>query len=280
MSHNVSAWVDRLVSGRRPSPAIAKVVAVLCADPRLCAFATVQQLAVVAQVNIATVTRTVQFLGFSGWPAFVSDYRGQYLATLTADRILSSSPQGVHGIASILEDVRALESLSETLDVDHIEAGAKLIHEARRGVVLATGIYAGPAAQLVHGAQLLGCDLSLQTGAVSAQLNAVRLLTEEDIVVTFNIWKTTEAVNQLALLAVERGVPVLAVADRSTPVAERSRVVITVPSESSRYLPSTVPATSAIQALLMGVAERDRLAAEVSLREADDMWRRVGVVVD
>lgn len=280
MSHSVSAWIDKLVDGRKPSPALGRVVAVLRADPELCAFATTGQLASVAGVNIGTVTRTAQFLGFSGWPALVLDYRGRYLATLTADRILSDAPSGVQGLASIMEDVRALESLGETLDERVIEAGAELIARSHRVVVLATGIFAGPAAQLVHGAQLLGCDLSLQTGAVSTQMTAVRQLGAKDLVITFNIWKTTEAVNQLSLLAVERGVPLLAIVDRSTPVAQRAEVAITVPSESSRYLPSTIPATSVIQALLMGVAERDRAGSEANLREADQMWRRVGVVVE
>ncbi|GAA1155534.1 MurR/RpiR family transcriptional regulator [Nesterenkonia sandarakina] len=280
MSHSVSTWVDKLVGGRSPSPALGRVVAVLRADPELAAFATTAQLAAVAQVNIGTVTRAAQFLGFSGWPDLVLDYRGRYLATLTADRILSGSTSGVKGLASIMEDVRALESLGSTLDDTVIEAGAELIGGARRGVVLATGIFAGVAAQLAHGAQLLGCDLSLQTGAVSAQMTAVRQLGPADLVITFNIWKTTEAVNQLALLAAERGVPLLAIVDRSTPVAQRADLAITVPSDSSRYLPSSVPATSVIQALLMGVAERDRARAEASLREADEMWSRVGVVVD
>lgn len=280
MSHSVSTWVDKLVNGRSPSPALSRVVAVLRADPELVAFATTAQLAEVARVNIGTVTRAAQFLGFSGWPDLVLDYRGRYLATLTADRILSGSTSGVKGLASIMEDVRALESLSATLDDAVIEAGAELIGRARRGVVLATGIFAGVATQLAHGAQLLGCDLSLQTGAVSAQMTAVRQLGPEDLVITFNIWKTTEAVNQLALLATERGVPMLAIVDRSTPVAQRADLAITVPSDSSRYLPSSVPATSVIQALLMGVAERDRARAEASLREADAMWNRVGVVVE
>lgn len=280
MGHSVSTWVDKLVNGRSPSPALSRVVAVLRADPELAAFATTAQLADVARVNIGTVTRTAQFLGFSGWPDFVLDYRGRYLATLTADRILSGSSSGVKGLASIMEDVRALESLVGTLDDTVIEEGAELIGRARRGVVLATGIFAGVAAQLAHGAQLLGCDLSLQTGAVSAQMTAVRQLGPEDLVITFNIWKTTEAVNQLALLAAERGVPLLAIVDRSTPVAQRADLAITVPSDSSRYLPSSVPATSVIQALLMGVAERDRARAEASLREADAMWNRVGVVVE
>lgn len=280
MSQALAEWVDALIADRRVSPAMWKVITVLRTDPELSAFATTQQLAAVSQVNIATVTRTAQFLGFSGWPAFVLDYRGQFLATLTADRVLSEGGASVRGLASIMEDVRALTDLAATLDEKVIDQGAELIQRARKGVVLATGTYAGPAAQLAHGAQLLGNDLTLQAGAVSAQINAVRQLTEADLLVTFNIWKTTEAVNQLALMAAERGVPLMAIVDRTTPVAERADVRISVLSESARYLPSTISATSVVQALLMGVASRDRAGAEASLREADDMWRRIGVVAD
>lgn len=283
MGHSLSGWVDRLVSERRPSPAIRKVVHILRSDPELCAFATTQDLATAAGVNVATVTRTAQFLGFSGWPAFVIDYRGQYLATLTADQLLGGGGEGaasVRGSASVLEDVRVLGVLAETLDEGEISRAAELLRLARRGVVLATGIYSGPAAQLAHSGQLLGCDLSLQTGSVSSQMTAVRRLGPEDLLITFNIWKTTEAVNQLSLIAAERGVSLLAFVDRSTPVAEAADVAITVPSESPRYLPSTVPVVSVIQALLAEVAEQDRPAAQRQLREADEWWHRFGVVSD
>jgi len=281
MGHGVSEWVDRLVEGRHPSPALEKVVGVLRSDPELCAFATTQDLAQAAGVNVATVTRTAQFLGFTGWPAFVIDYRGQYLATLTAGQLLSGGEQGsvgVRGLASVLEDVRILRVLAEALDEQAIAQAAELLRRARRGVVLATGVYSGPATQLAHSAQLLGCDLSLHEGSVSSQMTAVRRLESEDVLITFNIWKTTEAVNQLALVAAERGVPLVAFIDRSTPVAEAADVAITVPSESPRYLPSTIPVVSAIQALLAEFAEQDRPAAQRHLRESDEWWRRFGVI--
>lgn len=283
MGHSISGWIDRLVGDRSPSPALGKVIDVLRSDPELCAFATTQELARIAGVNVATVTRTAQFLGFSGWPAFTIDYRGQYLATLTAGQMLGASGgegAGVRGLASVLEDVRVLGLLAETLEETVISRAAELITRARQGVVLATGVYAAPATQLAHSAQLLGFDLSLQAGAVSNQMTAVRRLGSEDVLVTFNIWKTTEAVNQLALHAAERGVPLIAFVDRSTPVAEAAEVVITVPSESLRFLPSTVPVVSAVQALLAEMAEQDRASAQRSLREADEWWKRFGVVVD
>lgn len=281
MGHTVAAWVDRLTQERSPSPAIAKVIDVLRADPELCAFATTHDLARAAGVNVATVTRTAQFLGFGGWPAFVIDYRGQYLATLTAGRLLTGGGQegaGVRGLASVLEDVRILGVLTEALDEQIISEAARVLRGARRGVVLATGVYAGPATQLAHSAQLLGCDLVLCSGSVSSQMAAVRRLTAEDVLIVFNIWKTTDAVNRLALAGAERGVPLIAFTDRSTPVAEAAEVTITVPSESPRFLPSTIPVVSAIQALLAEIAEQDRPAAQRHLREADEWWQRFGVI--
>ncbi|GAA3286644.1 MurR/RpiR family transcriptional regulator [Nesterenkonia halobia] len=283
MGETVISWIDRLVTGRSPSPATERVVAELRAAPDQCAFRTAQQVADVVGVNVATVTRTAQFLGFSGWPAFVLDYRGQYLATLTADRMLSSSGRqddAVRGAGSVLRDMRALGALAEVLDERSIDRGAELIRTARRGVVLATGSFAGPATQLSHGAQLLGCDLMLHVGAASSQMTAVRSLGPGDVVVSFNIWKTAEVVNQLALLAADRGAALIVVGDRTTPVTQRADVSITVPSESAGSLPSTVPAVSVVQALLAGVADSDRATAEASLREVEALWRSMGIVAD
>lgn len=282
---HLAGWIDALVAGRSVPPATARVIAVLRSAPQEAAFATVRTMAEAADVNIATVTRTAQFLGSSGWPEFVLEYRGRYLAGLRADTMLA--PAGEPGSAgrsgpraAVRGDIRTLQGMAEGLDEEAYVRAAERIRAARRIVVLATGTYMGPAEVLAHNGQLLGYDVDFPRGPSSTQMNAVRRLGAEDAVIAFTVWKTAEIVFRLARFAAERGVPLIVVADRSTPAARLAEVVVTVPSESSRYLPSTLPAVAAVQAVLNALADLDRRHAEAQLREADGLWPEMGITAE
>ncbi|GAA2097420.1 MULTISPECIES: MurR/RpiR family transcriptional regulator [Brevibacterium] len=276
----IAGWIDTLLDGRGAPPAMARVLEVLRTAPQEAAFATVKAMAAAAHVNIATVTRTAQFLGFTGWPAFIIEYRGHYLAGLRADSMLA--PAGEVGASGprevVLGDISTLQGMAEGLDEDAYSRAAARIRSARRTVVLATGTYLAPAEVLAHNGQLLGYDLELPHGPSSAQLNAVRKLGEGDVVIAFTVWKTAEIVLRLARFARERGAALVVFADRSTEAARLAEVVVTVPSESSRYLPSTIPAVAAVQAVLTVLADLDREHVEAHLREADELWRSMGIV--
>lgn len=281
MTDELSRWIDGLVAGRRVPQATARIVEALRTNPQVAAFSTVQAMSELAEVNIATVTRAAQFLGFRGWPDFILDYRGHYLAQLGADAVLAPDPpSGTAGGArfSVQQDARALQSLAETLNEDQVAAAASRLASSRRSVVLATGTYLAPASVLAHNGQLLGYDLELPYGSASTQMNAVRKLGPQDTLVIFNIWKTAAIVPRLARFAHARGVPIVAFADRTTPAVGLADVVLTVPSEGARYLPSSIPAISAVQAVLNALADLDRDRAERSLREADELWGELGIV--
>ena len=283
MADELSGWLNELIAGRAVPPATARVVEVLRANPEDAAFATVRSIAETAQVNIATVTRTGQFLGYSGWPAFVLDYRGHYLATLRAGSVLapnavSGAPPGPRG--RVHRDARALEAMAETLDESSVQRSAERLRGSRRILVLATGMYTGPALQLMHNCQLLGYDAELPLVSASTQLNAVDRLGPEDTLVVFTIWKTADIVFRLTRYAHARGVPIMAFTDRSTPVSALVDFTLTVPSEGTSYLPSAVPVVSAVQVLLSTLADIDPERSRRRFAEVDQLWTEMGIVKD
>lgn len=282
MTDGTISWIEKLVGDRTPSPAIARVLGVISSEPETAAFATAQQVATMAGVNVASATRCAQYLGYRGWPDFVTDLRGHYLATLTADRVMGQSEAAFdHTVSSsIAEDIRMLELLLESLDEDEMLAAARMIASARSTAILATGYCSGPGGVLAHGAQLFGFNVDQYAGSATAQINAVRRLREEDVLVVFNVWKTTDVINQLALEAASRGVPLLVIADRSTAVTEVAQHSILVSSGSPRYLPSMTGVFSVVQAVLKLIAAEQREIVEKNLRRVDQLWHGLGVVKD
>ncbi|MCT1920732.1 MurR/RpiR family transcriptional regulator [Brevibacterium luteolum] len=282
MTDGTISWIEKLVGDRTPSPAIARVLGVISSEPETAAFATAQQVATMAGVNVASATRCAQYLGYRGWRDFVTDLRGHYLATLTADRVMGQSEAAFYHTvsSSIAEDIRMLELLLEALDEDEMRAAARMIASARSTVILATGYCSGPGGVLAHGAQLFGFNVDQYAGSATAQINAARRLREEDVLVVFNVWKTTDVINQLALEAASRRVPLLVIADRSTAVTEVARHSILVSSGSPRYLPSMTGVFSIVQAVLKLIAAEHRESVEKNLRRVDQLWHGLGVVKD
>lgn len=282
MSEGITRWINNLVGERKPSPAILRVVETLVSEPEQTAFATAQQVATLAGVNVASVTRCAQYLGYRGWPDFVTDLRGHYLATLTADRVMgpTQAPIDVTVSGSITEDIRMLELLLETIDESDINATANLIASSEKTVILATGYCAGPGGVLAHGAQLFGYDVQQYSGSATSQINAVRRLTPSDALVVFNVWKTTDVINQLALQAASRGISVTVITDRSSEVSQVASYRIMVSSGGPRHLPSMTGVFAVSQAVLKLIALNNRELVEENLRAVDGMWHGLGVVKD
>ena len=109
-------------------------------------YASTSEAAALAGVNVATVVRAAQLLGFSGWPALRGEARSRYLSSLSASEVLSEHAAGAESPAwaSVRSDLRNLQSLSQMLDPEQVESVARLIHDAGTTVVLGSGSFAAP----------------------------------------------------------------------------------------------------------------------------------------
>ena len=182
---SVDQWISGLVANREFSTAIGQVIALLSSKPSECAFSTATEVGKLARVNPGTVVRATQFLGFTGWPEFIVDYRGQYLASLSASMEVGSPAASYSRPRSIISEyAQSLEALAETVEESALKKAGELLLDARRIVVLATGSFAAPAHLLAYNCQLLGLDIDLYSGSPTAQLNAVKRLGPDDLLVT------------------------------------------------------------------------------------------------
>ena len=275
---SIDKWISGLVANREFSTAIGEVIELLSSRPSECAFSTATEVGKLARVNPGTVVRATQFLGFTGWPDFVVDYRGQYLASLSASMEVGSPATSYSRPRStILEDAQSLEALAETVDESALKRAGELLLGARRIVVLATGSFAAPAHLLAYNCQLLGLDIDLHSGSPTSQLNAVKRLKPEDLLVTFNLWKYSTTLDTLSEIASEFGVPRLVISDRTIGSISDAQGAIIVPVASNRLLATTIPTTAVIQAIIDEVARSRECTVRDGLEQVDAWWDRLGL---
>ena len=77
-----NSWLVELAEQHGLTPKGREIARYLVANPRFGSFASASELADKLSVNVATVVRFAQGLGFGGWPEFQLHFRHRYLGTL------------------------------------------------------------------------------------------------------------------------------------------------------------------------------------------------------
>src|SRR3569833_4235914 len=137
------AWLRDRLPERGLRPKSAAVVEVLVSQPRRASFGSTAELAQLAGVNVATVTRTAQALGFAGWPALQQELRARYMSSLSAPQV-AEEHRGVDspGSASLRRDLDSLALLNRRIDEEVIREVARAIAAARRTLVFVVCCFA------------------------------------------------------------------------------------------------------------------------------------------
>lgn len=274
------AWVDQLLAGRSPGSGAAKVLQALAAHPRQMSYASTSAAARLARVNVATVVRAAQLLGFSGWPALRAEIRSRYLSGLSASQVLTEHDATEDGPAraTLRRELTNLQDLSAVLDEDQIQRVAHLLVDARVTLVLGSGSFAAPGLQLSHLAQTIGHDVRLhQTGGTSL-LNAVSLLGEGDCLVAFHLWRTPYEILNAIRVARDRGVRVVLVSDQvGEPFSRLATELVHAPSEGASMFPSVVAATTVVQSVIAAMVAIDPAGATRVSDDIQALWDQFGL---
>lgn len=276
----LAVWLEALVGGRKTSQATQRVLEVLRQDPGGTFDLSAQKIADRAQVNVASVVRAAQFLGFRGWPALKHEIRHRYLATLSTEQLLQvhEHPHDSPAQASLEADMANLRAFAAQIDVPQIQRIAEAIATARRTFVMATGSYAAPGTQLSHVGQYLGHDIELHTAMSTGLVSRMRLLQPGDCVVSCAVWRSTTWILEVTKLARERGARIVVIADRRTALSDLSDEAVIVPSEGASFVTSMTAAMSVTQAVIAELAARDTEATVRNLRDIEGLWRVLDLV--
>ena len=276
----IADWFEGLALGRKASPGIEAVLHVLRSDTGPASFMSTQDVATRANVNVATVVRAAQFLGFSGWAALKSELRHRYLASLTAEKILTEHPFPSSGLAgtSLALDAQTMSRLATSASAEQVGRAAAILASANRTIVLATGSYAAAGFQLAHMGQWMGRDIELHTASGTSLVNRLRMLAPGDVLVSCNLWRASKFVAETVRVAEQRGVRIVAIADRQTGITDVAEEALIVPSEGVTFMPSTVGAVAIVQALLAELASIDPARTMAALRDTEELWSELDLV--
>jgi DNA-binding MurR/RpiR family transcriptional regulator len=270
------AWLRDRLPPRGLRPKAAAVLEVLVSQPRRAAFGSAGELARLAGVNVATVTRTAQALGFAGWPALQQELRARYLSSLSAPQVAEEHISvGSPGAASLRRDLDSLALLTRRFDEDVLRRVADAVAAAGRTVVIAEGSYAAVGLALAHNARLAGYDVHAVTAGSAELANTMAKLTAEDVLVAISFWRLYESTVRAANEAHSRGARVFVVTDAASPaLAGAAEHVLMVPAEGVTFFPSLTAGMAVAQAIVTQLAAVDPARTSASIEAAEAMWAR------
>lgn len=277
----LAAWLESRGPAGGLSTKSGAVVHVLRTMPRTASYGGAGEIAAAAGVNVATVTRTAQALGFPGWPALQQELRARYLSSLSAPQVaaehgpLTDAP----GAASLRRDIDDLAVLSRGVDLAALRSLAQAMAGARRTLVVASGSYTAVGQALAHNATLAGYEVHLHDGSTAAMVNALAATEPGDVVLSISFWRLYANAVQAARVAGRQGATVWALTDSASgPLAAAAQHVLVVPAEGVSFFPSLTPALAVVQALCAELAAVDPARTRARVAAADAMWDEFGLL--
>ena len=279
----VDGWIEEMAAGKVWGAQASRIVQVLATKPRFSSYASARQIADSAGVNISTVTRTAQSLGFAGWPALQLELRNRFLASLTASEMLAShADPSVDPIAAAFQrDAENLALATRAVDFAKLRTIAETIAGARRTLVIGSGSYLAPVVALAHIAAYLGLDISWDPMGGTHRITQAARLGPGDCLVTFNPWRTPREILEIVRFAQERGATTCVVTDRiGSPLTAVGDHVLVVPSEGIASFPSLTASMTVVHALLGYLALQDVERGGELAVEMEAVWRRLDLMVD
>ena len=282
-----SDWLEAIVQERlsnRISPKARKVLRVIATSPESIAFAPVRVVAERAAVNPATVVRTVQALGFSGYTELQQHARHRYLGALSpvdllAQRSVTSAAALEPLQAVIAQDVANLQLVSAVLKPEAVAMAAQTIAKAGKTVVIASGTYSTPGVVLSHVGSYIGYDIRLEERSGMHLVSAINNLGTADCLVVISFWHLIKH-HVLALQAAKRrGIPTIAITDtRLSALSENADQTLIVPTQSVSFYQSMAAAMSVAYAIVLHLQRLGGATVLETMRRAESSFDELEVV--
>jgi DNA-binding MurR/RpiR family transcriptional regulator len=275
--------VPRVINARFASlaPKQQMVARRVLEDPVFVTFASAADIAERAGVDAATVVRTCQALGYTGWRQLQEAVRdGEATRGTFADRVAALEAPDDGDVAGRVF-ATALDNVSSTYgELDHaaLDSAVAAVAGARSVLVVGGGVVHGPALFLTSSLQLLGCRATLATTAPDAG-PALGALSAGDAVVGLSVWRYLRSTTRTLELAADAGMATIAITD--SPLSSAGLVadhILVARTSTVGPRLGLAGITTIAEALVAGVALADPERAIAATRRADALYAASGVL--
>jgi DNA-binding MurR/RpiR family transcriptional regulator len=259
---------DKLSGGRR------NLVDGILANLSETVFLSSPELAARFETDPATVVRTVQMLGYSGFGAFSRDLRSHFLANVNPYRVMEAEVADHKGPAdhvrlSLQRDLRNLQTVNDSIDTSVLPELGMRLRRCRQVLVVAGDLEHCFAEFLAYALSGLGINATAPHGE-GLTLHRQRALTVQDACIGIAFRRCLRVPVEAIREARARGAFTLAITDASTtPLGRFAEACLLAPIEGESFASTYVAPMAMINALLVACAHADAKRTLEQLKPTD-----------
>jgi DNA-binding MurR/RpiR family transcriptional regulator len=225
-------------------------------------FLSSRDLAKRYDVDVGTIVRTIQALGYRRYADFISDLRAHFVVRINPYTVMKAAT--VRGRRSVSDHIRGcielgannLSALRSELDPRRVIELAKRINRAQRIVVIGVDL----ASALSHYFSYLlvaygGFDAEAPIGSSAHLIQRINLRGPQDLVIPISFGRCLRDTVEVAIHAGKSGIPTFGITDSNrSPIARFCDSCLIVPTASAELSFSYVAPASTIEAVLTACA--------------------------
>jgi DNA-binding MurR/RpiR family transcriptional regulator len=227
-------------------------------------FLSSRELAKRYHVDVGTIVRTIQALGYERYADFKSDLRAHFVVRLNPYNVMKASEHRGH--RSVLDHIRDcvelgannLDALRSELDPRQIRELAKRISRARRVVIVGVDLASALSYYFYYMLLAYGFDAEAPVGSATQLNQRVSMLKPEDLLIAISFGRCLRTTVEAAIHARQRNVPTFGLTDSNrSPIARHCDSFLLMPTASAELSISYVAPVSAIEAIMTACAYLD-----------------------
>ena len=238
-------------------------------------FLSSRELAKRYAVDAATIVRTVQALGYSGFADFAVDLRQHLMLRITPYAVLKAATRERRSVAdhvdhSLERALDNLNSLRSDLNRDGVVELARLIHRSKRILVVGVDFAASLAFYFAYGLVTLGFDAEAPVGSEGNLQHKLKVLTPRDLLIGISFGQCIRVTVEAVIRAGKQGVSTFGITDSdTTPIARYSERHLIAGVFSPSFLNSYVAPMALINAIHVACAHLDSKRSLTQLKPTD-----------
>lgn len=247
-------------------------------------FLTVEKLAKLSGVSIATITRFVTFLGYKGYPEFLKDTQEsmqQQITNIERIKIESEKDSGEEkDIYDIFEDdVNNIKLTMEDLNLYELKKAVDLLLNSKRIYIVARRSSSVLGIFLKYYLDLMFNDVNLieNIEQIPKQTNE---FSSEDVIIGISFEKYARSTVEIFTYLKTNGAKTIAITDTMlSPLVPYSDITLTAVSKGSTFIESFAAPLSLINVLIVYIEKekKDLFNSNVELLEA--AWKKFDLFI-
>jgi len=266
------------------SKAQEKIAKYILSHPNSTPFLTVEKLAKLSGVSIATVTRFVIFLGYKGYPEFLKDTQESMQQQVSkAERMKMDSEKEFSEENEIYkifeEDLNNIKSTMDDLNVYELKKAVELLLKAKRIFIVSRRSSSVLGAFLKYYLDLMFNNVNLidNIEQIPKQISEID---DEDVVIGIAFEKYARSTVEIFTHLKRMGATTIALTDNMlSPLVPYSDVALTAVSKGSKDIESLAAPLSLINALIISIEKEKKDFFTNNVQLLEEAWRKFDLFI-